>query len=122
MDVNRKCSSCGEPISDDSAADECAKCLRTSSSEGNPDGKELSLPTPAEPAVPSVASKEPGPNQGSTITSSTALTEGPDKRIARYKLLRQIGEGGCGVVFLAEQEVPVRRRVALKVIKPGMDT
>jgi hypothetical protein len=43
-------------------------------------------------------------------------------RIGRYKLLQQIGEGGAGVVFMAEQEEPVRRRVALKVIKPGMDT
>ncbi|HEY2081435.1 MAG TPA: serine/threonine-protein kinase, partial [Verrucomicrobiae bacterium] len=43
-------------------------------------------------------------------------------RIGRYKLLQQIGEGGCGVVYLAEQERPVRRRVALKIIKPGMDT
>jgi serine/threonine protein kinase len=43
-------------------------------------------------------------------------------RVEKYKLLQQIGEGGCGVVFLAEQERPVRRRVALKIIKPGMDT
>jgi tRNA A-37 threonylcarbamoyl transferase component Bud32 len=40
----------------------------------------------------------------------------------RYKLLQQIGEGGCGVVYMADQEEPVKRRVALKVIKPGMDT
>ena len=44
------------------------------------------------------------------------------KRIGPYKLLQKIGEGGCGVVYMAEQEVPVRRRVALKVIKLGMDT
>src|SRR5262245_43027364 len=43
-------------------------------------------------------------------------------RIGRYKLLEQIGEGGCGVVYVAEQEEPVRRRVALKIIKLGMDT
>src|SRR5580692_8154990 len=43
-------------------------------------------------------------------------------RIGRYKLLQQIGEGGCGVVYQAEQQEPVRRLVALKVIKPGMDT
>src|SRR6185436_14953157 len=48
--------------------------------------------------------------------------ERPTDRIGRYKLLQRIGEGGCGVVFMAEQEEPVRRRVALKVIKPGMDT
>ncbi|MBI3849306.1 MAG: tetratricopeptide repeat protein [Verrucomicrobia bacterium] len=43
-------------------------------------------------------------------------------RIGRYKLLQQIGEGGCGVVYMAEQEEPVSRRVALKVIKLGLDT
>jgi eukaryotic-like serine/threonine-protein kinase len=42
--------------------------------------------------------------------------------IGRYKLLEKIGEGGCGVVYLAEQEEPVKRRVALKVIRPGMDS
>jgi tetratricopeptide (TPR) repeat protein/tRNA A-37 threonylcarbamoyl transferase component Bud32 len=42
--------------------------------------------------------------------------------IGRYKLLERIGEGGFGVVFLAEQQHPVRRKVALKVIKPGLDT
>jgi len=46
----------------------------------------------------------------------------PGARIGRYKLLQKIGEGGCGVVYMAEQEEPVRRRVALKVIKLGMDT
>ncbi len=44
------------------------------------------------------------------------------KQIGHYKLLQKIGEGGCGMVYMAEQEEPVRRRVALKVIKLGMDT
>jgi len=48
--------------------------------------------------------------------------EKPGDRIGRYKLLEQIGEGGCGMVFMAEQEEPIRRKVALKVIKLGMDT
>jgi hypothetical protein len=48
--------------------------------------------------------------------------EVPGNRIGRYKLLQKIGEGGCGAVWMAEQEEPVRRRVALKVIKLGMDT
>jgi len=48
--------------------------------------------------------------------------EKPGDRIGHYKLLQQIGEGGGGVVFVAEQEEPVRRRVALKVLKPGLDT
>src|SRR6266404_5451667 len=55
-----------------------------------------------------------------------ALAEQTEERISSfigpYKLLQKIGEGGCGVVYMAEQEKPVRRRVALKVIKLGMDT
>jgi serine/threonine protein kinase len=50
------------------------------------------------------------------------IAERPGTVIGPYKLLEQIGEGGFGVVFMAEQERPVTRRVALKVIKPGMDT
>ncbi len=50
------------------------------------------------------------------------LREQAGDRIGRYKLLEMIGEGGCGVVYMAEQEAPVRRRVALKIIKLGMDT
>src|SRR5207245_214304 len=51
-----------------------------------------------------------------------SLKEKPGDRIGRYRLLEEIGHGGCGVVYMAEQEEPVRRRVALKVIKLGMDT
>ena len=50
------------------------------------------------------------------------IAEHPGTVIGPYKLLQQIGEGGMGVVFMAEQERPLRRRVAVKVIKPGMDT
>ncbi|MBL9176023.1 MAG: tetratricopeptide repeat protein [Verrucomicrobiales bacterium] len=50
------------------------------------------------------------------------LQEGEGSVIGRYKLLQQIGTGGMGVVYMAEQEEPVRRRVALKIIKLGMDT
>src|SRR3954451_12221480 len=48
--------------------------------------------------------------------------EPPGTVIAPYKLMEQIGEGGMGVVYVAEQTKPVRRKVALKIIKPGMDT
>ncbi len=51
-----------------------------------------------------------------------AMSEGPGAMIGRYKLLEQIGEGGFGIVFMAEQTEPVVRRVALKIIKLGMDT
>ncbi|MHC4437696.1 MAG: serine/threonine protein kinase [Planctomycetota bacterium] len=50
------------------------------------------------------------------------LIERPGGQVGRYKLLGTLGEGGMGIVFLAEQQEPVRRQVALKVIKPGMDS
>src|SRR5512136_530249 len=59
------------------------------------------------------------PKDGATVS---IVTEKAGDKIGHYKLLQQIGEGGCGVVFMAEQQEPVRRRVALKVIKLGMDT
>jgi tRNA A-37 threonylcarbamoyl transferase component Bud32 len=62
----------------------------------------------------------PGPH--GTVRLEAVPTQKAGDRIGRYKLLQQIGEGGCGVVYMAEQEEPVRRRVALKVIKLGMDT
>src|SRR5438094_2786807 len=73
------------------------------------------------------ASKEPESPIGHEVTDATmripvAPSEKAGDRIGRYKLLQQIGEGGCGVVYMAEQEEPVRRRVAIKVIKLGMDT
>ena len=52
----------------------------------------------------------------------TPPSDQPGQRIGHYKLLQQIGEGGFGIVWMAEQEQPVRRRVALKIIKMGMDT
>jgi serine/threonine protein kinase len=55
-------------------------------------------------------------------TAYEPLTEGPGTVIGHYKLLQQIGEGGFGTVYMAEQKEPVKRRVALKIIKLGMDT
>jgi eukaryotic-like serine/threonine-protein kinase len=65
-----------------------------------------------------------GSPEGPTAEAAMPLApeESPGTVIGRYKLLQQIGEGGFGVVYVAEQEEPVRRRVALKVIKLGMDT
>jgi serine/threonine protein kinase/tetratricopeptide (TPR) repeat protein len=55
-------------------------------------------------------------------TLDEPITERPGSVIGPYKLMEQIGEGGMGLVFVAEQQQPLRRRVALKVIKPGLDT
>ncbi len=56
------------------------------------------------------------------LTVDQPFAEKPGTRIGVYKILQQIGEGGMGLVYMAEQTEPVRRRVALKVIKPGMDS
>ncbi len=80
-----------------------------------------------------LAAREPAEKQptspseptGSSLTldlAEFALEEGVGQTLGRYKLLEKIGEGGYGVVYVAEQEEPVRRRVALKIIKLGMDT
>src|SRR5207302_8110221 len=57
-----------------------------------------------------------------TVSPGFSPTEKAGDRIGHYKLREKLGEGGCGVVYVAEQEEPVRRRVALKVVKLGMDT
>lgn len=62
------------------------------------------------------------PSLFATTDEPRTLTESPGTIIGPYRLLEQIGEGGFGVVFLAEQSAPVKRKVALKVIKPGMDS
>ena len=76
----------------------------------------LQDPAPGAPR-PAVASTSPD-----SLLSAAAPGEKVGDRIGRYKLLQQIGQGGCGIVYMAEQEEPVRRRVALKIIKLGMDT
>ncbi|MBY0458138.1 MAG: hypothetical protein K2V38_12420, partial [Gemmataceae bacterium] len=59
---------------------------------------------------------------GGDITIDHRPTEGPGSRVGAYKLLQEIGEGGMGTVFMAEQEEPVRRMVAVKIIRAGMDS
>ncbi len=59
---------------------------------------------------------------GEILTNSAPVSERPGSHIGPYRLLQQLGEGGFGAVFMAEQETPVKRRVALKIIKLGMDT
>src|SRR5215472_4887131 len=65
-------------------------------------------------------------NTGPVILAATIdspeLSTGRGTTIGPYKLLEKLGEGGMGVVYMAEQEQPVRRKVALKIVKPGMDT
>ena len=73
-------------------------------------------------AEPNLASTHGDPVSFGANSASVPGEESVGTRIGRYKLLKKIGDGGWGVVYLAEQEEPVRRRVALKIIKLGMET
>jgi serine/threonine protein kinase len=88
---------------------------------------ETDNPTPPDSAADSTQSflRAPEPPKGLLDGSPSAevpLSEGPQTVVGRYRLLEKIGEGGFGIVYVAEQKIPVRRRVALKIIKLGMDT
>src|SRR6478609_7564788 len=99
MGTTRQCANCGSDLTDDVPQGLCPKCLLS-----------LAFDASDAPAV------EP------TALEDNPVASGPLDRIGRYKLLQQIGEGGCGIVYMAEQEEPIHRRVAVKVIKLGMDT
>src|SRR5579864_4173081 len=70
--------------------------------------------------IPGAFDSSLGAGESSTQTTDTAATSDDD--VGRYHILRPLGEGGMGTVYLAEQREPIRRQVALKVVKLGMDT
>jgi WD40 repeat protein/serine/threonine protein kinase len=80
-------------------------------------GKKDAGPVPEEQSSSSSVESKANP----TASLNVFMEKSGDK-IGRYKLLNVLGEGGMGIVYLAEQERPIKRRVALKVIKPGMDS
>ena len=94
MTEKRQCSECGGELADDAPQGLCPQCLMKLGLKGDAD----------------VTIGGPGP------------VGGPGTVIGRYKLLEEIGEGGMAVVYMAEQKEPIRRKVALKIIKLGMDT
>ena len=71
-------------------------------------------------------SLEPAAGDSKQVLSAAEAALEPElpesKRVGAYRLLQKLGEGGCGVVYMAEQDQPIRRRVALKIVKLGMDT
>src|SRR5438309_2042813 len=100
MPEARKCSSCGVALAPDAPGGHCVRCIL-----------QFGLET-----------REAEAGEEEVAPALPMGTEQPGGRIGRFELLEQIGEGGFGVVYLAEQLEPVRRRVALKIIKLGMDT
>jgi len=94
MAKENRCLRCGAQMPADAPEGLCPKCL-----------------------MKGVMSKE-----DADVTLESPRIEGPGTTIGRYKLLELIGEGGMGLVYLAEQQEPIRRRAALKIVKLGMDT
>src|ERR1044071_8221879 len=93
------CPQCGEELRSGDPAGLCPKCLMLGAFESSV-----------------------GANESGTQTIDTAGAAAGDDDFGRYHIVRPLGEGGMGTVYLAEQLDPIRRRVALKVVKPGMDT
>jgi len=130
-----KCRECGAIIPDGPPAGLCGRCLFAlaldqekalpveNQGQGSgaavrlqeePDSVALRLDSPSETEAPSV--------QGQTVQRTDPGLEQPGDWIGHYRLLERIGEGGFGVVYAAEQQEPLQRRVAIKILKPGMDS
>jgi len=95
MAENNTCHECGAPLPKNAPEGLCPKCLMRVAMGGS--------------------------HAGVTLNNLAGI-DGPGTTVGRYELLELIGEGGMGLVYLAEQKEPVKRRVALKIIKPGMDS
>src|SRR5215472_15698951 len=93
------CPQCGEQLGSGDPAGLCPKCLILGASESSV-----------------------GADESATQTIDTAAAAAGDDDFGRYQIVRTLGEGGMGSVYLAQQLEPIRRSVALKVVKLGMDT
>src|SRR5690349_6874770 len=126
MEPKINCRECGAALQAESPSGYCGSCLIALSLEEFE--KDKRNPPPGElewreaekagllPTTPSSVYGNDIKSKGNPFSSSFR-TERPGDRIGRYRLLQEIGQGGCGIVYMAEQEEPVRRKVALKVIK-----
>ncbi len=131
MPDERTCNQCGAPLPANAPANRCPKCLIQMALEESGSSAECAVcpPAPDLGAVSGAEAPGPGDDRVAEAPKKTIALPEPDMvvertgmTIGRYKLLQQIGEGGFGEVFMAKQTEPVQRKVALKVVKAGMDT
>jgi len=105
------CAKCGAPLPPDWPKGLCSRCALQGALElSNAESQVL------QPDSPEAPRRAIGPSESDLLMDRTGAM------IGRYKLLQKIGEGGFGTVYMAEQQEPVQRKVALKIIKAGMDT
>jgi serine/threonine protein kinase/WD40 repeat protein len=123
MGAGGKCPECGATVPADWPAGLCAKCL-LSLGIGQAQNLANEPQSGSEPPKASPPGDPPQPPQAGArkVTAARFPSENLGDHIGGYKLLERIGHGGFGVVYFAEQQEPVKRRVALKIIKLGMDT
>src|SRR5689334_16738407 len=127
MNAGGKCRECGAVIPADGPIGLCPKCLLMigiEQAQGLSDAAASGDDPLAEPEKHAAEwPKAPHADAlSSSLLTTPVITEKPGDKIGRFKLLEEIGHGGFGVVYMAEQKEPVKRRVALKIIKLGMDT
>ena len=121
MSSESTCRECGTAIPADGPGEFCAQCL-LGLGLNKPEDQPESASNPVEQDPDSSKLPHESESLRGAASGFSSLTEKSGDRVGRYRLLEEIGHGGCGVVYMAEQEKPVRRKVALKVIKLGMDT
>ena len=112
-----KCPRCGAEMPPDAAEGLCPRCLARMAF-----GKDEELDQEAEGGLDSEDAATGDREPATDKVEAQGDLQSIGSRIGRYKLLERIGEGGFGVVYMAEQVEPVQRKVALKIVKAGMDT
>src|SRR5438128_1658054 len=120
MPAERICSECGAPLPALAPGNRCPKCLLALALEDT--AAEPGAPESQQAGLPQAETVAGAPEKSAALPEAGGIVEQPGMMIGRYKLLQQIGEGGFGIVYMAEQQEPIQRKVALKIIKAGMDS